>query len=656
MRLVLTHPRALRVLVACAVTTALFSAAVPAYAADTSTRTEAEIRAKWAQLRPDYAGSPYTTAPRSRPPYAAGTLAAGFVDDGLDAMNYARYLAGVPADVVVDSTYASRAQRGAVLLVAGGFSHLPARPAGMSTAFYNAGILGTSRGNIGWGQDSLWRFTFAGLDDSAAGNLGQVGHRRWILNPEMAKTGLGYASTRSDVVVFDQSRAGTYGYSSVKWPAEGLFPVQLLKPHTPWSITLNPALYDWASGGHTVTMRRLSDGRMWTFTDADTDRSGEFFSFNTGGYGVANCFIFRPDPTAVGQYLAGDVFDIQLSGGIYRQGTSTPVAIAYRTTLMSHNQPDAYEPDDLRPSASAILAEPPRRYSLDNPADKDWAAIDVGAGQAFDLTVAAASSRDNDVMAAVVDAAGTQLVVFEIPSGRLESRRFVAPVAGRYYVGVHAAHGFDAYAQPLYTLSLAPRSVLALSAPSTCAYAGPATLSGTLRLATGAGLGSRSVKLQYRRPGGGWVNLRTVTTRPDGTFATSVSPRKRTTYRVRYEGDAASAHSAGPAVTVTPRAKLSVVSAPATARVASKFAASAYLRPRHASGSRPLRFQCYRWEGGRWVLKRSVSGKATNSGGASKVTAPIALPSKGRWRIRAVHAADSLNAKTLSGSDTVVAK
>jgi hypothetical protein len=89
-----------------------------------------------------------------------------------------------------------------------------------------------------------------------------------------------------------------------------------------------------------VTLRRVRDGKTWTFTSADTNKSGEYFNFETSGYGVSNCFIFRPDPKSVGSYQVGDAFDVTLSGGITKKADNGPATISYRTTFMSETGHD----------------------------------------------------------------------------------------------------------------------------------------------------------------------------------------------------------------------------------------------------------------------------------------------------------------------------
>jgi hypothetical protein len=227
------------------------------------------------------------------------------LDDGLDAINFGRFLAGVPYDVALDSTRNTDAQHGAVLLAASGFSHTPTKPADMSQDFYDRGYASTSQSNIGYGYSDSVEFQLGCLADDDSGNIDRLGHRRWLLNPRMRYTGIGFAQTRHTTYAFDRSRSEV-DYAVVAYPSAGAFPVDQghFDSSTPWSITLNPSRYDWDSTGHVVTLRRLSDGVTWTFTPTDENKAGEYFNFETSGFGVANCFIFRPSPSSV-SYGAG---------------------------------------------------------------------------------------------------------------------------------------------------------------------------------------------------------------------------------------------------------------------------------------------------------------------------------------------------------------
>lgn len=322
--------------IACAVVLAV-SVTTPAQAfAALPQRTEDEIRARWRQLRPDYGGSPYSVTPRLTAPYATGTLAPGFLSDGLDAINHVRFLAGLPDDIELDPTLVDAAQHGAVLLAVGEFAHSQPKPADMGQAFYEIANSATNSSNIGWGYTTLWDFNFGCADDSDPYNIDRLGHRRWLLNPSMQYTGMGYADARATTYAFDSRRPETVDYDTVNWPAAGAFPVQMTSSGMAWSVTLNPAKYRYDAGraGHTVVMQRLGDGRTWTLDAADTDPNGEYFNFDTDGYGVANCFVFRPDPDTVGGYRVGDSFRVTISGGIYNTG-GTPATISYTTTFVS---------------------------------------------------------------------------------------------------------------------------------------------------------------------------------------------------------------------------------------------------------------------------------------------------------------------------------
>jgi len=306
---------------------------------NTYARTEAEVRSVWSTLRPTHTGAIYTTVPRTTAPYAPGATVWAFRQDGAKMLNFGRYLAGLPADVTLQDARNLDGQYGAVLLQKE-FSHTPDQPADMPDGFYARAYASTTSSNIGWGYFDLASFQKDCLFDGHSTNVSRVGHRRWLLNPRMLYTGMGFAGTvypqTATTYAFDRSRlADAVDYPFVAWPSAGIFPVEHASVSVPWSITLNSRRYDWDASGHTVVMKRVSDGRTWTFTAADTNPSGEYFNVDFGGYGDdGNAFIFRPAPSDLGAgYQPGDQFDVSLSGGIYAEGTRTPVTVTYRTSF-----------------------------------------------------------------------------------------------------------------------------------------------------------------------------------------------------------------------------------------------------------------------------------------------------------------------------------
>jgi len=104
-----------------------------------------------------------------------------------------RYLVGLPNDLVLDDNYNNYAQHGTVLLARlRGIAHYPQKPGDMPDEFYNLAYKGTSSSSIAYGFSSLMDSIMAFMkDNNSELNLSTVGHRRWLLNPGMEKTGFG---------------------------------------------------------------------------------------------------------------------------------------------------------------------------------------------------------------------------------------------------------------------------------------------------------------------------------------------------------------------------------------------------------------------------------------------------------------------------------
>ncbi|HMV79658.1 MAG TPA: CAP domain-containing protein [Leptospiraceae bacterium] len=304
-----------------------------ASSSNTASRSTDTITSKYNSYAPTFTATGngiYEIVPSVTAAYAAGSLKQGFIDDGVKMANFARYLAFLPDDLVSDSALNSNGQYGAVLLSASSFSHTPSKPADMDTTFYNEGYSATSSSNIAAGFSTLHSSIQSGyMRDSDTGNMSLVGHRRWILNPQLKKVGFGFAgSSYSLMKVFDKSRTETFDYSYTAWPAEGFFPTEFFSSTDPWSLTLNPKKYKTpTSSSAKVTLTRSSDGKSWTLSSADSTASStsEYFTVNTGGYGVSNCIIFRPKTTDITS-LENDSYTVNVSGIQDISGNSTTVS------------------------------------------------------------------------------------------------------------------------------------------------------------------------------------------------------------------------------------------------------------------------------------------------------------------------------------------
>lgn len=253
-------------------------------------------------------GEVFTSAPSAAAPYAAGALSDGALNAALGRLNLIRRMAGLNS-VTLDRDLTGRAQHGAVLLAANGaLSHHPEQPADMDESFYRTGLNAASSSNIYMGTNAtLPQAVNAFMNDSDSGNLTSLGHRRWFLNPTMAKTGFGfspsdhafggYSYNFATVWAFDRSGSED-NYDFIAWPASGSFPSTLFGKDQAWSVSLNPAKYAVPVLSElTVTLTHADSEGVWTlrgtesYTAAD---AGAYLGVNTENYGVANCIIFRP--------------------------------------------------------------------------------------------------------------------------------------------------------------------------------------------------------------------------------------------------------------------------------------------------------------------------------------------------------------------------
>lgn len=300
-----------------------------------------------------YETTSYQEMPKFYAPYSAGSLMQEDIDDAENSMKIVRFLAGVPyEDVTFTDELNNIAQHGAVLLAASNqFSHAPAQPEDMSDAFYELGYQGCSEANISAGRSNISNAVLGFMYDSGQNNIQRAGHRRWILNPGNQEFGIGYADGpdasysgyRINMHVF----AGL-GYwecesdSYIAWPSDGAFPIQYLAADEyidtvidcPWSINLGSPYAEPSKDTVVLKLTRVRDGKTWTF-DKNTPNLGEdgyyddsklHLAVDNGGYGMIKAIIFRPDPESLGVIEHGDVFNVELSGIKYTDGSAATLS------------------------------------------------------------------------------------------------------------------------------------------------------------------------------------------------------------------------------------------------------------------------------------------------------------------------------------------
>lgn len=255
----------------------------------------------------------YSDAPPLSSSYEPGSLSKSDLNSALHLLENIRYIAGLPADLKLSNDYNRMAQAASLVNYSNdSISHYPEFPSNISSKTAKSGIKACAESNLAW--DS-WQNTSlehsilnVWMKDDSVSNIKALGHRRWILSPEMKRTGFGAVSgsrgTYNTMYVFDFGRKVKTNYQ-VAWPAQQM-PVSYFPEGTPWSLSLGKVLN---SEKIKVTLTRLSDNKVWNFSKKQAD--GAFY-VNNDGYGQKGCIIFNPKN--IGHCKSGDKFIVKVSG------------------------------------------------------------------------------------------------------------------------------------------------------------------------------------------------------------------------------------------------------------------------------------------------------------------------------------------------------
>jgi uncharacterized protein YjdB len=277
-------------------------------------RTEAQIRDFFNSHKFDVSASvAHTATPSTTSPFVAGSISGGATEtEALNALNFVRYVAGIDANVQIDSSYAEQAQAASLVnAVNDDLTHYPTQPSGMDDELYEKGRTGAGSSNIGMGYVNPARSIVYGyMEDGDPGNIDRIGHRRWCLDSRMQYTGFGQVGRYSALYAFDGS--GSASYTNVAWPAKNM-PVELFDPYYPWSVSVDRTAASNAANV-SVKLTRNNDGKVWNFSSANTyDPNNDlYFNVETSGFGDSAAIVFRPDNLT--SYNSGDRFTVQISG------------------------------------------------------------------------------------------------------------------------------------------------------------------------------------------------------------------------------------------------------------------------------------------------------------------------------------------------------
>ena len=271
------------------------------------------IKSKYSSIQTSFSGGYFIKEPTITPSYTIGEVKKEVLQAGVDAINMVRYIAGIPNDIELDDGYTELNQHGAVLLTAiNTLTHYPEKPADMDQDFYDKGALAAKSSNISTvntPSTTIFRY----MDDSNASNIDRVGHRRWILNPTMKKTGFGVGLTKYGLMYSKDRSRGAVDYDYIAWPSPGVFPIEFINYSLAWSVTVNAEKYGTPDINKIeVTLKNLKTGEVCVLSKntPSSPADGPYFNVERSGYGILNCIIFRSDLVC----KVGDVFQATITG------------------------------------------------------------------------------------------------------------------------------------------------------------------------------------------------------------------------------------------------------------------------------------------------------------------------------------------------------
>lgn len=181
----------------------------------------------------------------------------------------------------------------------------------------------------------------------------------------------------------------------------------------------------------------------------------------------------------------------------------------------------------------------------------------------------------------------------------------------------------------------------------------------TIRAQTAeSALPASQARLEVSSDGKRWSSLGSFATRgTDGNLLKSIKLSRNVYLRVRVLSSDSRQGSVSATERIYVRPYVRTPIAPSTMSRYASYTVYGYLKPRHASGSYPVRIYKYRYVGGEWKAYGYVKAKASNYSSYTKYSVRVKLTAKGRWRLRAYAPADTSHASTWSrGYDYVTVK
>lgn len=303
---------------------------------DREAHTAKEISAFFASHPWDMQNVPvFDAQPSLTAPYSPGALSAATQQELQNCLNCIRYTAGLPADLTVKPEYSELAQAASLVnRLNGELDHTPVKPNGMSEPLYRLGSLGSGGSALSSGRPAFCQSIVEGLmGDSNDKNMPMIGHRRWLLNPELLYTGFGQTEKYYAVYVSDYNRQEKFTGDYIAWPPPNM-PYYLYGKSGRYAMTVSLGdAYDTADISKvSAEIRSEVLDKTWHLDGSCTDFD-YYLTVNNQLFGTGNSLIIYPGEL----FPENDSVTVSISG-ITKKGEPAPITYSIQFFDMDPRQ------------------------------------------------------------------------------------------------------------------------------------------------------------------------------------------------------------------------------------------------------------------------------------------------------------------------------
>ena len=269
----------------------------------------------------------FVTEPSVTAPYALGELTEEAKQDALNALNFYRYIAGVPLVSITEEAQSYAQAAALVSAINRNLQHHPDRPEGMEDAMFSQAFHGAAHSNL-TSIDNILSHSMLGCMLEVNGSP-TFGHRRKLLDYYNTEAGFGMVKSFSAIFV----DANLTEDKAISYPGQNQ-PLEFFAPAYAWTVIIPERVDESAVN---ISVSNVKTGEEWNF-----NKSAKNLRLAASTKGT--CAIFAPST----DYREGDQYKVEITGiakpisyevNMFWAGDPVPLeSIAFSTETISFTE------------------------------------------------------------------------------------------------------------------------------------------------------------------------------------------------------------------------------------------------------------------------------------------------------------------------------